>query len=128
MIAHKLLTGAGRATGCRAHAAGYRQPGVDVTDAGVLVKSGTAVRAFGRSQSRNSDRVPSDPEVAIIVEDCMRVYREGGHDGLIGLGGGRIDIAKSVAVYAGYHAVCPGGLVRVDQVPRPLLIAILRLW
>ena len=71
------------------------------------------------------DRVLPDPEIA-IVEDCMQVYREGGHDGLIGVGGGSaIDIAKSVAAYAGYHGAL-ADLFGVDQVPRkgPPLIAI----
>ena len=63
------------------------------------------------------DRVLPDPEIA-IVEDCMRVYREGGHDGLVGVGGGSaIDIAKSVAAYAGYHGAL-ADLFGVDQVPR----------
>jgi hypothetical protein len=56
-----------------------------VTDA-ALVKSGTVELALAHWASAYEifDRVLPDPEIA-IVEDCMRVYREGGHDGLIGL-------------------------------------------
>ncbi|PRW82823.1 alcohol dehydrogenase, partial [Pseudomonas simiae] len=62
-----------------------------------------ALEHLGERSYESFDRVRPDPEIA-IVEDCMRVYREGGHDGWIGLGGGSaIDIAKSVAAYAGYH-------------------------
>lgn len=127
-IAHKLLTGAGA---IEQLAAELTRLDVDnpliVTDA-ALVKSGTvalALEHLGERSYEIFDRVLPDPEIA-IVEDCMRVYREGGHDGLIGLGGGSaIDIAKSVAAYAGYHGAL-ADLFGVDQVPRkgPPLIAI----
>src|SRR3546814_15400834 len=65
-----------------------------VTDA-ALVKSGTvelALQHLGGRDYEVFDRVMPDPEIA-IVEDCMQAYRDGGHDGLIGLGGGSaIDI------------------------------------
>lgn len=127
-IAHKLLTGAGA---IEQLAAELTRLDVDnpliVTDA-ALVKSGTvalALEHLGERTYEIFDRVLPDPEIA-IVEDCMRVYREGGHDGLIGVGGGSaIDIAKSVAAYAGYHGAL-ADLFGVDQVPRkgPPLIAI----
>lgn len=125
-IAHKLLTGAGA---IEQLAAELTRLDVDnpliVTDA-ALVKSGTVALAhLGERSYEIFDRVLPDPEIA-IVEDCMRAYREGGHDGLIGLGGGSaIDIAKSVAAYAGYHGAL-ADLFGVDQVPRkgPPLIAI----
>ena len=127
-IAHKLLTGQGA---IEQLAAELTRLDIDhpliVTDA-VLIKSGTvdlALAHLGGREYRVFDRVLPDPEVA-IVEDCMRVYREGGHDGLIGLGGGSaIDIAKSVAAYAGYHGELQD-LFGIDQVPRkgPPLIAI----
>ena len=127
-IAHKLLTGAGA---IEQLAAELTRLDVDnpliVTDA-ALVKSGTVALALAHLGERSYeifDRVLPDPEIA-IVEDCMRAYREGGHDGLIGLGGGSaIDIAKSVAAYAGYHGAL-ADLFGVDQVPRkgPPLIAI----
>lgn len=121
-IAHKLITGAGA---IEQLAAELTRLDIDnpliVTDA-ALVKSGTVELALAQLGERTYeifDRVLPDPEIA-IVEDCMRVYRDGGHDGLIGLGGGSaIDIAKSVAAYAGY-------LFGIDLVPRkgPPLIAI----
>jgi alcohol dehydrogenase class IV len=127
-IAHKLITGAGA---IEQLAAELTRLDVDnpliVTDA-ALVKSGTVELALAQLGDRSYeifDRVLPDPEIA-IVEDCMRVYRDGGHDGLIGLGGGSaIDIAKSVAAYAGYHGALED-LFGIDQVPRkgPPLIAI----
>ncbi len=96
-IAHKLITGAGA---IEQLAAELTRLDIDnpliVTDA-ALVKSGTvelALCQLGGREYEIFDRVLPDPEIA-IVEDCMRVYREGGHDGLIGLGGGSaIDIAR----------------------------------
>jgi alcohol dehydrogenase class IV len=126
--AHKLLTGAGaiEQLGAELTRLDVDHPLI-VTDA-ALVKSGTvglALAQLGERSYEIFDRVQPDPEIA-IVEDCMRVYREGGHDGLIGLGGGSaIDIAKSVGAYAGYHGAL-ADLFGVDQVPRkgPPLIAI----
>jgi len=127
-IAHKLITGAAAIEQLSAE---LTRLDIDnpliVTDA-ALVKSGTVALALAQLGDRSYeifDRVLPDPEIA-IVEDCMRVYREGGHDGLIGLGGGSaIDIAKSVAAYAGYHGELED-LFGIDQVPRkgPPLIAI----
>ncbi|WP_248795382.1 iron-containing alcohol dehydrogenase [Pseudomonas sp. MWU13-2105] len=127
-IAHKLITGRGA---IEQLADELTRLNVDhpliVTDA-ALVKSGTVELALAHLGGRTYDifdRVLPDPEIA-IVEDCMRAYREGGHDGLIGLGGGSaIDIAKSVGAYAGYHGALED-LFGIDQVPRkgPPLIAI----
>ncbi|NBF13315.1 iron-containing alcohol dehydrogenase [Pseudomonas sp. Fl4BN1] len=127
-IAQKLLTGS---SAIEQLAAELTRLDVDhpliVTDA-ALLKSGTVELALAHLGGRSYeifDRVQPDPEIA-IVEDCMQVYREGGHDGLIGLGGGSaIDIAKSVAAYAGYHGALED-LFGIDQVPRkgPPLIAI----
>ena len=82
-IAHKLLTGPGA---IEQLAAELTRLDVDnpliVTDA-ALVKSGTvalALEHLGERTYEIFDRVLPDPEIA-IVEDCMRVYREGGHDG-----------------------------------------------
>ncbi|MFP3539168.1 iron-containing alcohol dehydrogenase [Pseudomonas sp. SIMBA_021] len=127
-IAHKLLTGS---TAIEQLAAELTRLDVDnpliVTDT-ALLRSGTVELALAHLGERSFevfDRVQPDPEIA-IVEDCMQVYREGGHDGLIGLGGGSaIDIAKSVGAYAGYHGALED-LFGIDQVPRkgPPLIAI----
>ncbi|MGY2200830.1 iron-containing alcohol dehydrogenase [Pseudomonas gingeri] len=127
-IAHKLITGSGA---IEQLADELTRLDVDnpliVTDA-ALVTSGTVELALAHLGGRSYeiyDRVMPDPEIA-IVEDCMQVYREGGHDGLIGLGGGSaIDIAKSVSAYAGYHGALED-LFGIEQVPRkgPPLIAI----
>ncbi|SER87374.1 Alcohol dehydrogenase, class IV [Pseudomonas sp. NFACC02] len=98
-----------------------------VTDA-ILVKSGTVDLALAQLGGRRYgifDQVKPEPEIS-IVEDCTRAYRDGGHDGLIGLGGGSaIDIAKGVAAFAG-HGGPLAELFGVDLVTRkgPPLIAI----
>lgn len=98
-----------------------------VTDA-ILVKSGTVDLALAQLGGRRYgifDQVKPEPEIS-IVEDCTRAYRDGGHDGLIGLGGGSaIDIAKGVAAFAGHEGPL-AELFGVDLVTRkgPPLIAI----
>lgn len=98
-----------------------------VTDA-ALLKSGTVEHVIGQLGERRYgifSEVQPEPEIA-IVEDCARVYRAGGHDGLIGVGGGSaIDIAKSVAAYADHDGKLEE-LFGVDLVTRkgPPLIAI----
>jgi alcohol dehydrogenase class IV len=98
-----------------------------VTDA-ILVKSGTVDLALAQLGGRRYgifDQVKPEPEIS-IVEDCTRAYRDGGHDGLIGLGGGSaIDIAKGVAAFAGHEGPL-AELFGVDLVKRkgPVLIAI----
>lgn len=98
-----------------------------VTDA-ILVKSGTVDLALAQLGGRRYgifDQVKPEPEIS-IVEDCTRAFREGGHDGLIGLGGGSaIDIAKGVAAFAGHEGPL-AELFGVDLVKRkgPSLIAI----
>ena len=76
-------------------------------------------------RDRIFDEVQPEPEIA-IVQACTQAYRAGGHDGLIGLGGGSaIDIAKAVAAFAGHEGALEE-LFGVDQVQRkgPPLIAI----
>jgi alcohol dehydrogenase class IV len=98
-----------------------------VTDA-ILVKSGTVELALAQLGGRRYgifDQVKPEPEIS-IVEDCTRAFNAGGHDGLIGLGGGSaIDIAKGVAAFAGHEGPL-AELFGVDLVKRkgPALIAI----
>jgi len=98
-----------------------------VTDA-ILVKSGTVDLALAQLGGRRYglfDQVKPEPEIS-IVEDCTRAFREGGHDGLIGVGGGSaIDIAKGVAAFANHEGPLTE-LFGVDLVKRkgPPLIAI----
>ena len=127
-IANKLITGPASIEQLSAELTRLNvQNPLIVTDA-ILVKSGTVDLALAQLGGRRYgvfDQVKPEPEIA-IVEDCTRAYREGGHDGLIGVGGGSaIDIAKGVAAFANHE----GPLVElfgVDLVKRkgPPLIAI----
>lgn len=127
-IANKLLTGRAAVEQLDAELTrlNIHNPLI-VTDA-ILVQSGTVDQVLGQLGGRRYgvfDQVKPEPEIA-IVEDCTQAYRQGGHDGLIGVGGGSaIDIAKSVAAYAGHEGKLEE-LFGVDQVKRkgPPLIAI----
>jgi alcohol dehydrogenase class IV len=127
-IANKLITGAAAIEQLSTELTRLNvQNPLIVTDA-ILVQSGTVDLALAQLGGRRYgvfDQVKPEPEIS-IVEDCTRAYREGGHDGLIGVGGGSaIDIAKGVAAFAG-HEGSLGELFGVDQVKRkgPPLIAI----
>ncbi|MBK5395573.1 iron-containing alcohol dehydrogenase [Pseudomonas sp. TH39(2020)] len=127
-IANKLITGSAAIEQLAAELTrlNVNSPLI-VTDA-ILVKSGTVDLALAQLGGRRYgifDRVKPEPEIS-IVEDCTRAYREGGHDGLIGLGGGSaIDIAKGVAAFANHEGPL-AELFGVDLVKRkgPALIAI----
>ncbi|TRX75064.1 iron-containing alcohol dehydrogenase [Pseudomonas mangiferae] len=127
-IANKLMTGRAALDQLASELARLKVSNpLIVTDA-VLVRSGTVDQVrerLGDLPHGLFDQVQPEPEIA-IVETCTRAYREGGHDGLIGVGGGSaLDIAKSVAAFAGYDGPL-ADLFGVDQVPRkgPPLIAI----
>jgi alcohol dehydrogenase class IV len=127
-IANKLITGPAAIEQLSAELSRLNvQNPLIVTDA-ILVQSGTVDLALAQLGGRRYgvfDQVKPEPEIS-IVEDCTRAYREGAHDGLIGVGGGSaIDIAKGVAAFAG-HEGSLGELFGVDQVKRkgPPLIAI----
>jgi alcohol dehydrogenase class IV len=127
-IANKLITGP---AAIEQLAAELTRLNIDnpliVTDA-ILVKSGTVDLALAQLGGRRFgifDQVKPEPEIA-IVEDCTRAFHAGGHDGLIGLGGGSaIDIAKGVAAFAAHEGPL-AELFGVDLVKRkgPALIAI----
>ena len=127
-IANKLITGQGAVEQLAGELTrlNITNPLI-VTDA-ALLKSGTVEHVIGQLGERRYGifgEVQPEPEIA-IVEDCTRVYRAGGHDGLIGVGGGSaIDIAKSVAAYADHDGKLEE-LFGVDLVTRkgPPLIAI----
>ncbi|BAO64927.1 MULTISPECIES: iron-containing alcohol dehydrogenase [Pseudomonas] len=127
-IANKLITGQGAIEQLDAELARLQISNpLIVTDA-ILLKSGTvdlALAHLGGRAYRIFDEVQPEPEIA-IVQACTQAYRAGGHDGLIGLGGGSaIDIAKAVAAFAGHEGALEE-LFGVDQVQRkgPPLIAI----
>ena len=127
-IANKLITGAAAIEQLAAELTrlNINNPLI-VTDA-ILVKSGTVDLALAQLGGRAYgifDQVKPEPEIS-IVEDCTHAYRQGGHDGLIGLGGGSaIDIAKGVGAFVGHDGPL-AELFGVDQVKRkgPPLIAI----
>jgi alcohol dehydrogenase class IV len=127
-IANKLITGAAAIEQLAAELTrlNINNPLI-VTDA-MLVKSGTVDLALAQLGGRAYglfDQVKAEPEIS-IVEDCTAAYRQGTHDGLIGLGGGSaIDIAKGVAAFVGHDGPL-AELFGVDQVRRkgPPLIAI----
>ncbi|MCF7533329.1 iron-containing alcohol dehydrogenase [Pseudomonas petrae] len=127
-IAKKLITGPAAIEQLSAELTRLNvQNPLIVTDA-ILVKSGTVDLALAQLGGRRYglfDQVKPEPEIS-IVEDCTRTYREGGHDGLIGVGGGSaIDIAKGVAAFASHEGPL-AELFGVDLVKRkgPPLIAI----
>ncbi|WHL27424.1 iron-containing alcohol dehydrogenase [Pseudomonas juntendi] len=127
-IANKLLTGASAVEQLDAELTRLKVSNpLIVTDA-ILLKSGTVDLALAHLGGRSYglyDQAQPEPEIS-LVEDCTRAFREGGHDGLIGLGGGSaIDIAKGVAAFAGHDGAL-ADLFGVDQVSRkgPPLIAI----
>ncbi len=127
-IANKLITGPAAIEQLSAELTRLNvQNPLIVTDA-ILVKSGTVDLALAQLGGRRYglfDQVKPEPEIS-IVEDCTRAYRDGGHDGLIGVGGGSaIDIAKGVAAFAGHEGPL-AELFGVDLVKRkgPPLIAI----
>ncbi|MET0610939.1 MAG: iron-containing alcohol dehydrogenase [Pseudomonas caspiana] len=127
-IANKLITGAAAIEQLAAERTRLtiNNPLI-VTDA-ILVKSGTVDLALAQLGGRAYgifDQVKPEPEIS-IVEDCTHTFRQGGHDGLIGLGGGSaIDIAKGVGAFVGHDGPL-AELFGVDQVKRkgPPLIAI----
>ena len=127
-IANKLITGPAAIEQLSAELTRLNvQNPLIVTDA-ILVKSGTVDLALAQLGGRRYglfNQVKPEPEIS-IVEDCTRAYREGGHDGLIGVGGGSaIDIAKGVAAFASHEGPL-AELFGVDLVKRkgPPLIAI----
>lgn len=127
-IANKLITGPAAIEQLSAELTRLNvQNPLIVTDA-ILVKSGTVDLALAQLGGRRYglfDQVKPEPEIS-IVEDCTRAYRDGGHDGLIGVGGGSaIDIAKGVAAFANHEGPL-AELFGVDLVKRkgPPLIAI----
>jgi alcohol dehydrogenase class IV len=109
--------------------AGMRRPMI-VTDRGVRaaglvdavlrqLREAAAVSVF--------DRTPSNPNEA-AVRDAVAMYREGGHDGIVAVGGGSsIDLAKGVAVCATHDgalksfAAIEGGVDRITAAVAPVI-------
>ncbi len=99
--AHQLLTGAGATQQLseQLQKLGVHKP-LLVTDKGVR-QSGSLSHIneqLAECHYGIYDQVPPEPEIA-VVKDCSRAFREGGHDGIIAVGGGSaMDIAKCTAV------------------------------
>lgn len=127
-IANKLITGPAAIEQLAAELTRLKVDNPLIVTDTILLKSGTVDLALAQLGARPYgifDQVQPEPEIA-IVEACTRAYRESGHDGVIGLGGGSaIDIAKGVAAFAG-HSGPLAELFGVDLVTRkgPPLIAI----
>jgi len=127
-VARKLITGSGAVAQLRKEVArlGIRKPLI-VTD---TVLQGVGTVALVEAQLAEIDfgvfnGVLPEPETFIVAE-CQSQYLEGGHDGLIAVGGGSaMDIAKVVSAVAGYQGEI-ADLFGIDQVPEkgPPLIAI----
>ena len=127
-IANKLLTGQGAVEQLASELPRLKISNPLIVTDTILIKSGTVEHVLGQLGEMAYgifDGVEPEPEIA-IVEACAKAYREGGHDGLIGVGGGSaIDIAKAVAGYVGHDGALEE-LFGVDQVKRkgPPLAAI----
>lgn len=101
-----------------------------VTDAGVR-KAGLVDRVLAQLDNPGDaaifDGTPSNPNEAAVMA-AVRVFREGGFDGIIAVGGGSsIDLAKGVAV-CGTHegelksfAVIEGGAARITAATAPVI-------
>jgi 4-hydroxybutyrate dehydrogenase len=100
-----------------------------VTDAGVRAAGivQTALDALGGLPSQVFDQTPSNPTEA-AVRAAAALYRSGGCDGLIAVGGGSaIDCAKGVAIAATHegplkhYATIEGGSPRITAAVAPLI-------
>lgn len=101
-----------------------------VTDAGVR-KAGLVDRVIAQLKDPSSaaifDGTPSNPNEAAVLA-AVQVYRQGGFDGIIAVGGGSsIDLAKGVAVCATHpgelktFAVIEGGAARITDATAPVI-------
>lgn len=108
---------------------GIRRPLI-VTDAGVRA-AGIVERVLAHldasSEATIFDKTPPNPNES-VVREAASLYREGGFDGIIAIGGGSsIDLAKGVAI-CGTHdgplksfAVIEGGAPRITAATAPVI-------
>ncbi|HET8789594.1 MAG TPA: iron-containing alcohol dehydrogenase [Modicisalibacter sp.] len=108
---------------------GIRRPLI-VTDAGVRA-AGIVERVLAHldasSEATIFDKTPPNPNES-VVREAASLYREGGFDGIIAIGGGSsIDLAKGVAI-CGTHdgplksfAVIEGGASRITAATAPVI-------
>jgi alcohol dehydrogenase class IV len=99
-----------------------------VTDRGVIA-AGLAGRAVGELPLGTPvyDGTPPNPTES-AVREALKVYREGGCDGIVAIGGGSpIDLAKGVALLATHegnleqYAMIYGGLERISAKVAPVI-------
>ncbi|GAB4175663.1 MAG: iron-containing alcohol dehydrogenase [Thalassobaculales bacterium] len=99
-----------------------------VSDPG-LAASGLAGRVLGLcpAQAQRFTDTPQNPTEAAVLA-ALDIYRAGGCDGLVAVGGGSaIDLAKGVAILAGHpgplaqYAMIEGGVARITAAVAPLV-------
>lgn len=104
-IANKLITGEGATDKLleEVRRLNIKNPLI-VTDK-ILQEIGVVEKVQSKLKGVSSgifNGVKPEPEI-YLVEECTLSFREGGHDGLIAVGGGSaIDIAKSVSAFANF--------------------------
>lgn len=118
-VARKLVTGPGSVARLREEVIRLKMKRpLIVTDA-ILQKVGTVGTVEDQLEGIDFgvfNGVLPEPEIVVAAE-CRSQFVEGGHDGLIAVGGGSaMDIAKVVSVLAGYQREI-ADLFGVDQVP-----------
>lgn len=125
-IANKLITGDGATSELRNEAArlGITKPFI-VTDY-IIQQTGMLDQIQENLEGLTIGvflGVKPEPEF-YVVEECRQMFREGGYDGLIAIGGGSaIDTAKAVSAYAKYEGALTDlvGTDRVEEKGYPLI-------
>ena len=125
-IANKLITGDGATSELRNEAArlGMTKPLI-VTDH-IIQQTGMLDQIQKKLEGLTAGvflGVKPEPEF-YVVEECQQMFHEGGHDGLIAIGGGSaIDTAKAVSAYAKYEGALTDlvGTDRVGEKGYPLI-------
>ena len=108
---------------------GLKRPMI-VTDAGVRA-AGIIDRVLSQLTNKDDvavyDQTPPNPHEAAVL-DALALYRKGGYDGLIAVGGGSaMDLAKAVAIMATHagelksFAVVEGGVARITAATAPVI-------
>lgn len=93
-----------------------------VTDKGLMASGLVEKIVAGLGEVAIFDGTPSNPTEAAVLA-ALELYRQGGHDGIVAVGGGSsIDLAKGVALLATHseplvhYAAIEGGVERIGQV------------
>ncbi|OLN21565.1 alcohol dehydrogenase [Domibacillus antri] len=117
-IANKLITGKGATTELSNEAARLKMTNPLIVTDTIIQQTGLLDRIQENLKGISTGvflGVKPEPEF-YVVEECRQMFRDGGHDGLIAIGGGSaIDTAKAVSAYAKYEGALTD-LVGTDQV------------